>query len=79
MVITEKGGYGSRDDKGYWRPPGGTPISPFFRKPFKPREALGFLLKWGGYLRPWNFLYVGLAFLTWFVILPEAVLAEPLR
>ncbi|MCK5736699.1 MAG: sterol desaturase family protein, partial [Spirochaetaceae bacterium] len=39
---------------------------------------LKFLLNWGGYFWPWNLLYAGLAFLTWFIILPEAALQNPL-
>ena len=77
-VVTEKEGYGTRDDKGYWRPPGGAPTSPFFEKPVRIRRILAFLLKWGGYLWPWNLIFAGLAFLTYFVLIPDAAYSAPL-
>jgi hypothetical protein len=67
-VAAEKDGYGHRDEKGYWVPPGGAAISPFFQKPLKPLKILSFLLKWGGYLLPWNLLFAGLAFFDLFLL-----------
>jgi sterol desaturase/sphingolipid hydroxylase (fatty acid hydroxylase superfamily) len=77
-VAAEKDGYGHRDEKGYWVPPGGAAISPFFQKPLKPLKILSFLLKWGGYLLPWNLLFAGLAFLTYFFLILRIAPANPL-
>ena len=62
------GAIGQRDERGDWQPPGLVQMPAPYRWP--PRPAA--LVKWfGGYLWPWNCIYLGIALVTWFFLTPE--------
>ncbi len=65
----ESEGYGKRDEKGYWTPPGGASISPFFYQSSKIKDILTYIFGWGGYLWPWHTFYAILAFVSWYYLL----------
>ena len=59
--------YGSRDDRGNWRPYKLTQLPPFYRFPFGVSELLSWL---HGYLLPWNLLFAISAVAYWHWVVP---------
>ena len=62
--------YGYHTAKGEWRPPYAVKFSPVFVWPPQPKEALKWLVRFGGYLWPLNANYVWLTLLTYFYFQP---------
>jgi len=60
--------YGSRDDKGHWKPPYPCGYAPLFSEKFKLRNLFKFLFGWDGYLFPRTFGYILLASGTYFLL-----------
>lgn len=68
MSTTTHEEWGRRDEKGHWKPPAPCGYSPLFERPWKPKEVVKFLLKWGGLFWPRHLVYAGMAVLTWFFL-----------
>ncbi len=63
--------HGYRTAKGEWRPPYPVKFAPLFIWPPQPIETLKWLLRYGGYLWPWNTFYALLATVTWLWFQPS--------
>jgi sterol desaturase/sphingolipid hydroxylase (fatty acid hydroxylase superfamily) len=62
--------FGSRDEKGHWRPPYPVRYAPLFTWPPRPLRFLKWLFGYPGFLWPVHSFFVGLALLTWYVLQP---------
>ncbi len=70
--------FGTRNEKGEWRPPYGVKYAPIFEWPLRPLKILKWLFGWPGYLWPYHLLYVVLAAVTWLFLIPSAEVCKTL-
>lgn len=56
--------FGTRDERGYWKPPYPTHFSPLFAWPLNPKAILKWLFGYPGFLWPMKALYTMFAFIT---------------
>ncbi len=64
--------FGTRDEKGHWKPPYPAGFSPVFSRPIRPLRIIKWLLGWGGYIFPMYLFYAALAWATWTYLQPAA-------
>jgi sterol desaturase/sphingolipid hydroxylase (fatty acid hydroxylase superfamily) len=57
--------YGSANKRGDWKPKDSLTFPPMFVWPVKPLAFMTWLVKWDGYLFPWNFLFAILSLAVW--------------
>jgi sterol desaturase/sphingolipid hydroxylase (fatty acid hydroxylase superfamily) len=63
--------FGPRDRRGEWRPPAPIQSPPFRAWPLDVRGFLKFLFAWGGYLYPWNAIYLAMTLAVWWWLTPS--------
>ncbi|MDL2409386.1 sterol desaturase family protein [Rhizobium calliandrae] len=63
--------YGSRDERGDWKPTKLLKYPPVFIWPAKPIAFLKWFFGYPGYLLPWNVLYAAIATLLWLYATPS--------
>ena len=64
-------GIGSRDRRGHWRPADRIQMPAHCRWPLQPLELVKWLLKFPGYLWPWNLVYFVIPLLVWLYLTPS--------
>lgn len=69
-ITREQPEFGTRDEKGHWKPPYPVTYAPLFVWPPAPRRFLKWLFGYGGYLWPINLFFFGLAAVTWYFLQP---------
>ncbi len=71
--------FGTRDEKGHWKPPYPAGFSPLFSSPVRIGRTLKWLLGWGGYILPMYLFYAALAWLTYTYFQPPIESFAPLE
>ena len=62
--------YGSRNQRGEWKPAGLIKNAPIFAIPPQPLAVLKWLFLYPGYLLPWGVFFAGVSALVWFFLTP---------
>ena len=62
--------YGTRDQRGNWKPFELISYGPLFSWPPKPLKLTKWFFGYNGYMIPWNLLYLGIAAMLWFFLTP---------
>lgn len=71
--------FGSRDDRGHWRPFKNLAPPPLFVWPPKPVGFVKWLFGYPGYLFPWTLIYLAISLLTWRYLTPDLADMQTLR
>ena len=61
----------ARDRRGDWQPTELCKPAPLFVWPFRAIPFVKWLFGWPGFLFPWNALFLAIALLNWFVLMPD--------
>jgi len=70
--------FGIRDEQGHWRPPYPVKYVPLFAWPIRPLAILKWLFGYPGFIWPINTFFMGLAFLTVYLLQPPLAAAASL-
>ena len=56
--MLDESNFGTRDNKGYWKPFGMILAQPLYIAPFKPLNFIKWIFGWNGYLFPWKLIWI---------------------